>query len=127
MHPISIECGVDGAFRRQPRLAHRSPPRSFFGECILQGAIDFAEMRERSWRRGRLCTYLSLTFSRLLDAKPAYHIAAHHAAFSTSAICKLQLILRCCGRRSWRRGVGMRGAGCRTFFGVAGFAPKLNF
>ncbi|MEA2033002.1 MAG: hypothetical protein U9N41_05405 [Euryarchaeota archaeon] len=33
-------------FRRQPRLAHRSPPRSFFYKCILQGAIDFAEAAE---------------------------------------------------------------------------------
>ena len=27
-------------------------------------------------------------------ANPAYHLAAHHAAFSTSAFCKVQLILR---------------------------------
>jgi len=27
-------------FRCQPRLAHRSPPRSFFYNCILQGAVD---------------------------------------------------------------------------------------
>ena len=48
--------------------------------------------------------------SRLLAANPAYHIAAHHAAFSASAFCRLQLILRRCGC----------GGG-----GVAGVAPKL--
>jgi len=32
-----------------------------------------------------------------LGTKPALHLAAHHAAFSTSAFCKVQLILRCCG------------------------------
>jgi hypothetical protein len=31
--------------RHQPRVAHRSPPCSFFYKCILQGAIDFAELR----------------------------------------------------------------------------------
>jgi len=34
-----------------------------------------------------------------LGANPASHLAAHHAAFSTSANCKVQLILRCCGRQ----------------------------
>jgi len=56
-----------------------------------------------------------------LGAKPAWHIAAHHAnfsaAFSASAICRMQLLLRCCGS-------GVRGAECRAFFGVAGFALK---
>ncbi|MGB7533982.1 MAG: hypothetical protein WA977_13570 [Halobacteriota archaeon] len=32
-----------------------------------------------------------------IATNPAYHIAAHHAAFSTSAFCKVQLILRRCG------------------------------
>jgi len=32
-----------------------------------------------------------------LDATPASRIAAHRAAFSTSAFCKVQLILRRCG------------------------------
>ena len=31
-------------FRCKPRVAHRSPPRKFFCKCILQGAIDFAEL-----------------------------------------------------------------------------------
>jgi len=35
-----------------------------------------------------------------LAADPASHIATHHTAFSATAFCKLQLILRCCGRRS---------------------------
>jgi len=60
----------------------------------------------------------------LLGRKLAWHIAAHHAkflaAFSASAFCKLQLILRSGGC-----GVGMRGAECHTLFGVAGFAPEL--
>ncbi|MGB7531446.1 MAG: hypothetical protein WA977_00505 [Halobacteriota archaeon] len=30
----------------QPLVALRSPPRSFFCTCILQGAIDFAEAAE---------------------------------------------------------------------------------
>jgi len=36
-------------FRRQARVAHRSPPCSFFGDCNLQTAIDFAALR---WRSG---------------------------------------------------------------------------
>jgi len=39
---------------------------------------------------------------RALGAKPAWHIAAHHAAFAATTICELQLILRSCGS-----GVGM--------------------
>jgi len=33
----------------------------------------------------------------LLGTNPAWHIATHHAPFSTRAFCKVQLILRCCG------------------------------
>jgi len=47
-----------------------------------------------------LALHLSLTFSKLFDANPASHIAAHHAnfsaAFSASAFCRVQLILRSC-------------------------------
>ena len=32
------------------------PTKQLFLRCILQGAIDFAALRERRWRRGRLCT-----------------------------------------------------------------------
>jgi len=32
-----------------------------------------------------------------LGANPACHIATHHAPFSATAFCKLQLILRRCG------------------------------
>jgi len=32
------------AFKHQPRVAPRSPPCSFFYNCILQGAIVFAEL-----------------------------------------------------------------------------------
>jgi len=32
----------------QPLVAHRSPPCIFFCKCILQAAIDFAEVRKRS-------------------------------------------------------------------------------
>ena len=79
---------------------------SFFYKCILQGAIDFAEVRERSWSSGanggaECSTFfgvagfaLSLTFSRLLCANPASHLAAHRANFLAGAIC---LILRSCG------------------------------
>ena len=35
-------------FRCKPRVAHRSPPRKFFGDCNLRTAIDFAERRMRS-------------------------------------------------------------------------------
>ena len=41
--------GEVGAFSPQPRISHRSPQcnflSSFFGECILQAAIDFAALR----------------------------------------------------------------------------------
>ena len=81
-------------FRSQPLVAHRRPPckffSSFFYNCILQGAIVFAEAAypRKAWQG----LHISLTFS-------CGHIATHHAAFSTSAICRTQLILRC-----WRRG-----------------------
>ncbi|MGB7531909.1 MAG: hypothetical protein WA977_02875 [Halobacteriota archaeon] len=35
-------------FRCQAGISHRSPPCKFLGDCILQGAIDFAELRMRS-------------------------------------------------------------------------------
>jgi len=34
-----------GVFSCKPRFSPRSPPCSFFYTCILQGAIDFAEVR----------------------------------------------------------------------------------
>ena len=43
--------------------AHRTPPRTFFCKCILQAAIDFAEVHILAMR-GRRCTY-TLTFSWL--------------------------------------------------------------
>jgi len=78
----------------------------------MQAAIDFAVLRmqcgvggvERNVARYSAwqALHLNLTFSRLLGTNPAYHIATHHAAFSTRAFCKckLQLILRRggCGR-----------------------------
>jgi len=45
----SFRDGVVWAFSHQPHLAHRSPPCKFFGECNLQGAIDFAVLRKRCW------------------------------------------------------------------------------
>jgi hypothetical protein len=47
----------------------------------------------------------------ILGANPAYHPAAHHAPFSATALCKVQLILR-------RLPILARQ-------GVAGFAPEL--
>ncbi|MCK4475377.1 MAG: hypothetical protein KAU16_01485 [Methanophagales archaeon] len=52
-------------------------------------------------------------------------IAREYANFSASAICEMQLILRSCG--SGVGGVERNGMECRTFFGVAGFAPEPNF
>jgi hypothetical protein len=55
-------------------VAHRSPPCSFFYKCILQGAIDFAEWRKRSWRRGAdaarsIYAYLSKFNRKMLYVK----------------------------------------------------------
>ncbi|MGB7533990.1 MAG: hypothetical protein WA977_13610 [Halobacteriota archaeon] len=44
-------------FKRQACLAPRSPPRKFLGDCILQGAIDFAELRMRSGRVGGVAAF----------------------------------------------------------------------
>jgi len=44
------------------------------------------------------------------------------ANFSASAICEGAIDFAVLRMRGWRRG-----AECRTFFGVAGFAPKPNF
>jgi len=38
------------------------------------------------------CGAVSLGAKVSLDAKPACHIAAHHAAFSARAFCRVQLI-----------------------------------
>ena len=54
-------------------------------------------MRNAACSLAWLALHLSLTLSKLLDANPALHIAAHRAAFSTSAFCKVQLLLRSCG------------------------------
>ena len=67
-------------------VAPRSPPCTFFYNCILQGAIDFAELPTHK-----------LNFQQTFRCNPAYHIAAHHAAFSTGAFCTVQLVLRRCG------------------------------
>jgi len=61
-------------FMHHPRISPRNPPPQNFQRLQLQGAIDFAALRMRSWRRG-----------------------------------------------------ANGGAECRTFFGVAGFAPKPTF
>ena len=57
--------------------------QQFFCTCILQTAIDFAEVRSDSEAAKLECV-----------EHPAYHLAPHHAPFSASAFCKLQLILR---------------------------------
>jgi len=64
--------------------------------------------RSSAW----LALHLTLTFS-------SGRIATHRANFSAGAFCRMQLILR-------SGGCGAVG-GCRTFFGVAGFAPEPNF
>ena len=53
----SSEVGMRGV----PHLAPRSPPRSFCCECILQAAIDFAEVPILAMR-GRLCTKIERLF-----------------------------------------------------------------
>ena len=62
----------------------REPPRSFlssfFCKCILQGAIDFAEVRSEAELEAWPALHISLSFS-------CGYIAPHHAAFST---CILQ-------------------------------------
>ena len=47
-------------------------------------------------------------FELTFVANPAYHLAAHHAAFWAGAVAKVQLILRRCGC-----GVAGRGMECR--------------
>jgi len=80
-------------------------------QFFLAGAICLI-LRRCPSSQGVAGFALTLTFS-------SGRIAAHRANFSAGAIC---LILRSCGC-----GVAERGAECRTFFGVAGFAPKPNF
>jgi len=97
----SASC-IDFAERRKRSWSSRSNLRSGTVECVERNAA-----RSSAWQ----ALHISLTFSRLLDAKPAWHIAAHRANFWATAICKLQLILR--SRLSSQ--------------GVAGFAPDPNF
>ena len=42
-------------FRRQPRISPRTPPCTFFCNCILQAAIDFAEVRMQGGVGGVAC------------------------------------------------------------------------
>ena len=89
-------------FKCQPRIAHRSPPRSFCCKCILQAAIDFAAAAEaelEAWSK-----WLGWDFKRR-------HRVAHRSPpckFFGVAIC---LILRCCG--SGVAGRGANGLGFR--------------
>jgi len=77
----------------------------------------------RGWRRGAECrTFFGVVgfapepnFEQTFSANPTYHPAAHHAPFSASAFCKVQLILRS------GSGVEMRGAECSALFGVTCF------
>jgi len=70
--------------------------------------------RSSAW----LALHLSLTFS--------WHIAAHHAKFLSSFFCKCILQgaidFAKAAEAEWEAW-----SGCRTFFGVAGFAHKPNF
>ena len=46
--PRNLFRGWEGwGFMCKARVAHRSPPRRFFGGCSCEGAIDFAELRMR--------------------------------------------------------------------------------
>ena len=70
--------------------------------------------------------HLSLTLSRLLGANPAYHLAAHHRKFLSSFFykCILQTAIDFAEAAVAEQMVELK---YRTFFGVAGFAPKPNF
>ena len=76
--------------------------------------------RSSAWQ----ALHLSLTFSRLSGTNPAYHLAAHH--FFYKCILQGAIDFAELRMRSWSSGAN-GGAECRTFFGVAGFAPKPNF
>jgi hypothetical protein len=100
-----------------PRISHRNPPckflSSFFCNCILQAAIDFAEVRSEAELEAWPALHISLSFS-------CGYIATHHAAFST---CILQGAIDFAERRKRSWSSGANGvAECRTLFGVAGFA-----
>ena len=58
------------------RLAHRSPTCSFFYNCILQGAIDFAEVRKRSWRLERNAARSS-AYLRPRDERSSINVSHH--------------------------------------------------
>ncbi|MGB7533050.1 MAG: hypothetical protein WA977_08785 [Halobacteriota archaeon] len=75
------------------------PTVQIFGRCNL---LDFAALRKRSWR---LCPQRSWSSRSNLR--------------SGTAECAARSCVAVAEQRSWRRG-----AECRTFFGVAGFAPK---
>jgi hypothetical protein len=68
-------------------MQHANFSANFWVGAICELQFDFAEAAVAEVE----------AWSGLLDANPAWHIAAHHAAFSATAICKLQLILRSCG------------------------------
>ena len=118
-----IRGGMDGLQAPTPLLTSQ-PTTQLFLRCVLQGAIAFAEWRERSaWCEcrtlfGVVGQHFGCNFYTL-DAKPACHPAAHMHLFLQvhlqGAIDFAGVRMRSCGANS--------GAECRTFFGVAGFAP----
>jgi len=52
--------------------------------------VDRNAARSSAWP----ALHLSLTFSKLLGANPAWHLAAHRANFWAGAFRRMQLILR---------------------------------
>ena len=63
-------------FSHHPRISPRTPPCTFFCDCVLQAAIDLAVLRMRSCGRGA-----KQLEERVLSANPASHLAAHRANF----------------------------------------------
>jgi hypothetical protein len=78
----------------------------FFCNCILQGAIDFAEMRKRSWSSGAKCSTLfgvagfapNSNFERALGATPLLTpqptVQIFKQLFLQVQFARVQLILR---------------------------------
>ena len=89
IHPEVAWLGL----RHQPPVSPRNPHAAFSARAFCKVQLILRRClssQGKAWQ----ALHLSITFSRLSGTNPANHIATHQAAFSTSAFCKVQLILR---------------------------------
>ncbi|MGB7531438.1 MAG: hypothetical protein WA977_00465 [Halobacteriota archaeon] len=82
----------------QPRVAPRSPPCSFFYTCILQAAIDFAELRSEAELSAELEAYNVAEWSAAIGEAGWVAVFAGWLALR---VVSVWLPVRVCVHTSW--------------------------